>query len=114
MARTKGGSLPNRFAPGTSGCAPRTQTLRRPFFSRTVVIVAVDTPESVSIAFLSSIALNSAACGLGAVTFARRPGEVNGEAIGQPRPVSSPCARVCAGRLRKCARAGKSKRRPRR
>ncbi len=40
----------NRFCPGFSGLVPRIQMLRRPFLSRTVVIVAVDTCDSVAIA----------------------------------------------------------------
>ena len=40
----------SRFCPGRSGRAPRIQTFRRPFLSRTVVMVAVDTPERVLIA----------------------------------------------------------------
>src|SRR6185295_19052100 len=34
--------------PGRSGLVPRIQTFRRPFLSRTVVMVAVDTPERVA------------------------------------------------------------------
>src|SRR5436190_10099106 len=40
----------NRFCPGRSGLVPRIQTFRRPFLSRTVVMVAVETLESVAIA----------------------------------------------------------------
>src|ERR1700726_456193 len=40
----------SRFCPGRSGREPRIQTFRRPFLSRTVVMVAVDTRESVAIA----------------------------------------------------------------
>src|SRR5690606_14765033 len=40
--------------PGLSGLVPRIQTLRRPFFRRTVVSVAVETPFSVSTIFGSS------------------------------------------------------------
>src|ERR1700735_5608347 len=36
--------------PGRSGRAPRSQTFRRPFLSRTVVMVAVDTRDRVAIA----------------------------------------------------------------
>src|ERR1700682_6282104 len=36
--------------PGRSGREPRIQTFRRPFLSRTVVMVAVDTPDRVLIA----------------------------------------------------------------
>src|SRR6202158_1748314 len=36
--------------PGRSGREPRSQTFRRPFLSRTVVMVAVDTRERVAIA----------------------------------------------------------------
>src|ERR1700730_76770 len=37
----------SRGEPGRSGRQPRIQTLRSPFFSKMVVIVAVDTPDSV-------------------------------------------------------------------
>jgi hypothetical protein len=40
----------SRFCPGRSGREPRNQTFRRPFLSRTVVMVAVDTRERVAIA----------------------------------------------------------------
>src|SRR5580704_3293567 len=40
----------SRFCPGRSGREPRIQTFRRPFLSRTVVMVAVDTPDRVLIA----------------------------------------------------------------
>src|SRR4030088_945946 len=40
----------SRFCPGRSGRAPRIQTFLRPFLRRTVVIVAVDTPDRVLIA----------------------------------------------------------------
>src|ERR1700690_4584091 len=40
----------NRFCPGRSGREPRIQTFRRPFLRRTVVMVAVETRESVAIA----------------------------------------------------------------
>src|SRR5690348_6274292 len=40
----------SRGSPGFSGFAPRIQTFRRPFLSRTVVMVAVDTRERVAIA----------------------------------------------------------------
>src|SRR3982075_3682588 len=40
----------SRFCPGRSGRVPRSQTFRRPFLSRTVVMVAVDTPDRVLIA----------------------------------------------------------------
>src|SRR4030088_3367406 len=40
----------SRFCPGRSGREPRSQTFRRPFLSRTVVMVAVDTCERVLIA----------------------------------------------------------------
>src|SRR6202045_1733722 len=40
----------SRGCPGRSGREPRIQTFRRPFFSRTVVMVAVDTCERVLIA----------------------------------------------------------------
>src|SRR5271155_5155587 len=40
----------SRFCPGRSGREPRIQTFRRPFLSRTVVMVAVDTWERVAIA----------------------------------------------------------------
>src|SRR5712672_533172 len=40
----------SRGCPGRSGRAPRIQTFRRPFLSRTVVMVAVVTCESVAIA----------------------------------------------------------------
>ena len=40
--------------PGCSGLAPLTQTLRRPFFSRRVVSVAVDTADSVWMVLLST------------------------------------------------------------
>src|SRR5260221_7675245 len=39
-----------RFCSGRSGREPRIQTFRRPFLSRTVVMVAVDTRERVAIA----------------------------------------------------------------
>src|SRR3984893_4564143 len=39
-----------RFCPGRSGRVPRIQTFRRPFLRRTVVMVAVDTWDSVAIA----------------------------------------------------------------
>src|ERR1700686_2635648 len=41
---------PSRFCPGRSGREPRIQTFRRPFLRRTVVMVAVDTWDSVAIA----------------------------------------------------------------
>jgi hypothetical protein len=40
----------SRGCPGRSGRVPRIQTFRRPFFRRTVVMVAVDTLERVAIA----------------------------------------------------------------
>src|SRR3984957_6485441 len=40
----------SRFCPGRSGREPRIHTFRRPFLRRTVVMVAVDTRESVAIA----------------------------------------------------------------
>src|SRR5689334_23756225 len=40
----------SRGRPGFSGFAPRIQTFRRPFLSRTVVMVAVVTRDSVAIA----------------------------------------------------------------
>src|SRR5260370_19427634 len=40
----------SRGSPGRSGLVPRIQTFRRPFLSRTVVMVAVDTLDSVAIA----------------------------------------------------------------
>src|SRR5580692_6474364 len=40
----------SRGSPGLSGRAPRIQTLRKPFLSRTVVTVAVETRERVAIA----------------------------------------------------------------
>src|ERR1700760_4097901 len=40
----------SRGCPGRSGFVPRIQTFRRPFFRRTVVMVAVDTLERVAIA----------------------------------------------------------------
>src|SRR6202044_3277689 len=40
----------SRGCPGRSGREPRSQTFRRPFLSRTVVMVAVETRESVAIA----------------------------------------------------------------
>jgi hypothetical protein len=40
----------SRGKPGLSGRAPRSQTFRKPFLSRTVVMVAVDTWERVAIA----------------------------------------------------------------
>jgi hypothetical protein len=40
----------SRFCPGRSGFAPRSQTFRKPFLSRTVVMVAVVTCESVAMA----------------------------------------------------------------
>src|SRR5271168_2186126 len=40
----------SRGCPGRSGFAPRSQTFRRPFLSRTVVMVAVDTRDRVAIA----------------------------------------------------------------
>jgi hypothetical protein len=39
-----------RFCPGRSGRVPRIQTFRRPFFRRTVVMVAVETRDSVAMA----------------------------------------------------------------
>src|SRR6201995_517039 len=47
--RVKAGPT-SRFCPGRSGREPRIQTFRRPFLRRTVVMVAVDTRESVAIA----------------------------------------------------------------
>src|SRR5207247_10207608 len=38
----------SRGSPGRSGFVPRIQTFRRPFLSRTVVIVAVDTRDRVA------------------------------------------------------------------
>ena len=40
----------SRGCPGRSGLAPRIQTFRRPFLSRTVVMVAVETRDRVAIA----------------------------------------------------------------
>src|SRR3954454_11951564 len=40
----------NRGCPGRNGLVPRIQTFRRPFLSRTVVMVAVDTRDRVAIA----------------------------------------------------------------
>src|SRR5476649_2479439 len=40
----------SRGCPGRRGREPRSQTFRRPFLSRTVVMVAVDTRERVAIA----------------------------------------------------------------
>src|SRR5258708_31774300 len=40
----------SRGCPGRSGLVPRIQTFRKPFLSRTVVMVAVDTRESVLMA----------------------------------------------------------------
>src|ERR1700742_1517983 len=40
----------SRGCPGRSGREPRSQTFRRPFLSRTVVMVAVDTRERVAMA----------------------------------------------------------------
>ena len=47
--RVKAGPT-SRFWPGRSGLVPRIQTFRSPFLSRTVVMVAVDTCDSVLIA----------------------------------------------------------------
>src|SRR6266851_4078205 len=47
--RVKAGPT-SRGCPGRSGRDPRIQTFRRPFLSRTVVMVAVDTRERVLIA----------------------------------------------------------------
>jgi hypothetical protein len=38
----------NRFCPGRSGRVPRIQTFLKPFFNRTVVMVAVETRERVA------------------------------------------------------------------
>ena len=46
---------------GRSGRVPRIQTFRRPFFSRIVVSVAVDTPERASTIFASSAMCDSPA-----------------------------------------------------
>ena len=43
-----------RFCPGCLGKAPRSQTLRRPFFNRTVVSVAVAIAERVAVVFSSN------------------------------------------------------------
>ncbi len=59
-----------RGSPCRSGRVPRIQTLRKPFFNRTVVSVAVETPESVrrivpssgrvsAINFLSFVGVNA-------------------------------------------------------
>ena len=40
----------SRFWPGRSGRVPRIQTFRKPFLSRTVVMVAVETRDRVAIA----------------------------------------------------------------
>src|SRR5260370_35867655 len=48
--RTVKAGRTSRFCPGRSGREPRSQTFRRPFLSRTVVMVAVDTCERVLIA----------------------------------------------------------------
>src|SRR3984885_4491246 len=45
--RVKAGPT-SRFCPGRSGREPRIQTFRRPFLRRTVVMVAVDTRDSVA------------------------------------------------------------------
>jgi hypothetical protein len=47
--RVKAGPT-SRGCPGRSGRKPRIQTFRRPFLSRTVVMVAVDTRDRVLIA----------------------------------------------------------------
>ena len=47
--RVKAGPT-SRGCPGRSGRDPRSQTLRSPFFSRTVVMVAVETRDSVAMA----------------------------------------------------------------
>jgi hypothetical protein len=39
-----------RFCPGRNGLVPRSQTFRRPFLSRTVVMVAVETWDNVAMA----------------------------------------------------------------
>ena len=85
---------------------PRIQTLRRPFFSRTVVIVAVDTPCSVSMVLASSVMVlpQMLAIPLLAVAAAFWP---------RPPPVSSRAAPPAAalglapsptGRARACPR----------
>ena len=43
-----------RFWPGANGLVPRSQTLRRPFFNRTVVSVAVAIAERVAVVFSSN------------------------------------------------------------
>src|SRR5579862_3381542 len=47
--RVKAGPT-SRFCPGRNGFVPRSQTLRKPFLSRTVVIVAVVMRDSVATA----------------------------------------------------------------
>ena len=44
----------SRGSPARSGFGPRIHTLRRPFFSSTVVMVAVETPASAAVIFGSS------------------------------------------------------------
>ncbi len=44
----------SRSCPGFKGLVPRIQMLRKPFLSRTVVMVAVDTCDSVAIASADS------------------------------------------------------------
>ena len=52
----------SRGWPGCSGRVPRIQTLRRPFLSRTVVTVAVETPDSAATILGSSVMEGPLAC----------------------------------------------------
>src|ERR1700676_1244518 len=75
-----------RGEPGRSGRQPRIQTLRSPFFSKIVVIVAVDTPERVCTTSRASVMDSPSNAGDQAtVNTNDRSGDVRGAAAGEKR-----------------------------
>src|ERR1700680_3175083 len=73
-----------RGEPERSGRQPRSQTLRRPFFSKIVVMVAVDTPERVCTTSRSSVIDSPLNAGDQATVYANdRSGDVRGAIAGQ-------------------------------
>src|ERR1700732_3936340 len=75
-----------RGEPGHSGRQPRSQTLRNPFFSKIVVMVAVDTPERVCTTSGSSVMDSPSNAGDQATVNPNyRSGDVRGAAAGKKR-----------------------------
>ena len=81
----------SRFCPARSGCVPRSHTLRSPFFSRMVVMVAVVTFDSVS-TISASVGMGFSGC---------CPPFLPRRAVGpSPQPGSAITASICASSWR--------------